>query len=63
MIYDISEENMKNLQIFLWRVDLKGSEVQAFINVNQALSTPIKEEQRMWDDNTSPKTKLNINQK
>lgn len=38
MNVQFNEEQFKNLQVFLGRVDLKGSEVQAFNDVVSALS-------------------------
>ena len=40
----LSEQQMNNLQSFLNRVDLKGSEVPAYVDIMQALNNPnIKE--------------------
>lgn len=42
--YEISDSERKIMLELLARVDLKGSEVPAFNQVLQVLSTPIKEE-------------------
>ena len=51
MKIEISDQQLKNLEAFLGRVDLKWSEVPAFNDLIKALSTPIKE-----DLTTNPKT-------
>lgn len=35
---EFTKEQLANLQVFLSRVDLKGSEVPAFVEIMQALS-------------------------
>ena len=49
--YELSEEQIKNLSVFLGRVQLQGTEVNAFNDLLSALGKPIKE-----DDN-KPKRK------
>ena len=45
-LYRLTEEEMKNLSVFLGRVELKGAEVNAFNFVTVALSTPIVAEEK-----------------
>lgn len=46
MKYELSEEQVKNIFIFLNRTDLKGAEATALLSIIQALSTPIVEEKK-----------------
>lgn len=43
MKYELSEEQVKNIFIFLNRVDLKGAEAAALLSIINALSKPIEE--------------------
>lgn len=43
MKYELSEEQVKNIFIFLNRVDLKGSEAAALLGIVSALSKPVEE--------------------
>jgi len=45
MKYELTEQNIKALEVFLGRTDLKGSEVNEFNSIITALSNPIKEEE------------------
>ena len=47
--YELSEEKVKNLSVFLARVQLQGQEVAAFNGIINALNSPIEEK----DDNKS----------
>jgi hypothetical protein len=42
--FEFDETTLKNLTVFLARVDLKGAEVQEFNKIIYALSNPINEE-------------------
>ena len=42
MKIELTEQQLNNLQIFLQRVDLKGNEVQAFVEIMQVLNNPFK---------------------
>lgn len=44
MKYELSENVLHNLEVFLKRVDLKGEEVPAYISIINALNQPIKDE-------------------
>ena len=44
MRIEFTKEQLNNLQVFLNRVDLKGNEVVAFVEIIQVLSSPIIEE-------------------
>jgi hypothetical protein len=44
MKFEINEQVLNNLKAFLNRVDLKGTEVGAFCEVINVLSTPIKDD-------------------
>ena len=39
---EINEGELNNLKIFLSRVDLKGNEVPAFVEIMNALNKPIE---------------------
>lgn len=41
-LYELSDQQIKNLNIFLNRVDIKGSEAMSLVSVLQSLSTPFK---------------------
>lgn len=43
MLYELSDSQVKNLNIFLQRVDLKGSEAVEFALVISALSRPYEQ--------------------
>lgn len=43
MLYQLSEQQVKNLVSFLQRVDLKGNEAVALVSIFQSLSSPQKE--------------------
>ena len=43
MKYELSEEQVKNIFIFLNRVDLKGAEAAALLSIINSLSKPIEE--------------------
>ena len=43
MKYELSEQIKQNLMVFLNRVELKGSEVIAYVDVVNALSNPIQD--------------------
>ena len=43
MKYEISEQVMKNIQVFLGRVQLQGNEVQAFNQIAKVFAAPIVE--------------------
>lgn len=43
MKFELNEQVLKNLGVFLARVDLKGAEVQAYAEVINALNAPIKD--------------------
>lgn len=45
MKYEINEDQMKALDVFLWRVSLTWAEVGAFNSLIQTFSSPIKEEE------------------
>lgn len=42
MLYEMSDEQKKNILVFLERVDLKGKEVFAHIDVLKALQEPVE---------------------
>jgi len=44
-LYEINEDQMKALDVFLWRVSLTWAEVGAFNSLIQTFSSPIKEEE------------------
>lgn len=44
MLYEIGDEQKKNLFIFLERVELKGKEVFAYIDILKTLQEPVKKE-------------------
>ena len=44
MKFELTQEQLNNLDKFLSRVDLKWSEALAFTDILQAFSNPIKEE-------------------
>ena len=44
MYIDLNEEQRKNLMIFLDRVELKGKEVFAYIDILKTLQEPVKKE-------------------
>jgi hypothetical protein len=44
MKFELTEEQLKNLLIFLLRADLKGQEVNAYNDIMKVFSNPIKEE-------------------
>lgn len=46
MLYELSESQVKNITVFLQRVDLKGSEAISLVSILQSLSSPFKEEQK-----------------
>jgi hypothetical protein len=53
--FEFDEANLKNLTVFLGRVNLTGVEVQEFNKIIYALSNPIKEDDVKVDDlNNSP---------
>lgn len=41
----LTEQQLNNLCIFLERVELKGNEVPAYVEIRNALSNPIIEEE------------------
>lgn len=43
MKYEITDQEKANLIVFLNRVDLKGSEVHAFVELLNALQNPLSE--------------------
>lgn len=43
MKIELTEQLLNNLQIFLQRVDLKGNEVPAFVEIMNALNKPTVE--------------------
>ena len=43
MLYEISDEQKKNMLELFRRVDLKGSEAPAFVDVLNALNNPVEE--------------------
>ena len=45
LLIEISEEQRNNLILLLERVDLKGSEAIAFIELIQALNNPVEREE------------------
>lgn len=47
MKIEFTKEQLSNLQIFLNRVDLKGHEVVAFVEIMQVLSNPIEGEDEL----------------
>ena len=44
MKFELSEQVLNNLKAFLQRVELKGNESFAFVEIMQCLNTPIKDE-------------------
>lgn len=44
MKYELSDEQVKTLQIILANANIKGSDAPAIINLNIALTKPIAEE-------------------
>jgi len=42
MLYEISDQDVKNIRTFLDRVDLKGNEAGALVSVRMALTKPLK---------------------
>ena len=46
MKYELNDEQLNNLKVFLLRVDLKGSEVPAYVSLMNAISNPIQEENK-----------------
>jgi len=44
MKYEISDQIKNNLLVFLQRVDLKGSEALAFVELLNVLHNPLQEE-------------------
>ena len=49
MNIELTEQQLNNLQEFLKRVDLKGSEVPAFVEIVNALNNPDKSEDNVED--------------
>lgn len=47
MKYELSENVLHNLEIFLKRVELKGEEVPAYVDVINALNKPLDEKNVM----------------
>ena len=47
MKYNITEEQMKVLSTFLWRVQLNWTEVWAFNELVSIFNSPIKEEETL----------------
>ena len=45
LIIKLSEHQLNNLNIFLQRVDLKGNEVRAFVEIMNALNEPTIDEE------------------
>lgn len=43
MLFELNEHQIKNLSVFMGRVQLQGTEVQVFNNIVNALQKPIKE--------------------
>ena len=53
MKYELNEQVINNLKAFLNRVDLKGSEVPAYISIMNAINNPIQIE--LEDNNNNNK--------
>lgn len=53
MLYDLSEQNQRNLAVFLSRVTLSGSEVAPFNELLVALNTPIIPKQNDKEEGTT----------
>lgn len=49
MKIEFTEEQVKNLEIFLSRVDLKGYEAIAFFQIMNAITKPKKDDQNEKD--------------
>jgi hypothetical protein len=52
--FEFDEATLKNLTVFLGRVNLTGVEVQEFNKIIYVLSNPIKEDVKVDDLNNSP---------
>lgn len=44
MKIELTEQQLNNLQVFLQRLDLKGNEVPAFVEIMNALNKPVIDE-------------------
>jgi hypothetical protein len=49
MKIELTEQQLKNLQAFLQRVDLKGAEVPAYVEIMNMLNNPDKSEDNVED--------------
>jgi hypothetical protein len=52
---DLTEEQMKNLAVFLQRVQLTGAEVPAYLEIVQAINKPVLEMTNKNDKITTDK--------
>ena len=52
MKIEFTKEQLNNLQVFLNRVDLKGSEVIAFVEIMQVLGSYVVEDNRQKSKTT-----------
>ena len=50
MKIELTEQQLNNLQVFLQRVDLKGNEVPAYVEIIQALNNPLDLEEDKGKD-------------